>query len=144
MGRCSLHKPGRYKVLDGKPDWRDGITSKEKMIKKYSLLLFVIMVMFTIQANADEYKGRLGEGGGDYSIGQGSWRYESGKIIVYGGEFDALYYMVFSEAPWGSFDAYDYSPDSPDHPDGGFELINNKKSVFFPFKKERLLILMIS
>jgi hypothetical protein len=94
--------------------------------------------------NVDEYRGKLGEGGGEHSIGQSSWKYESGNFIVYGGDAGKLYYMIFSNAPWGSFEAFDYPPDSPGHKNGGFELIKDGKAAYFRFKKNQLLILMVS
>lgn len=100
--------------------------------------------MSCVQGKSDEYRGKLGEGGGEHSIGQSTWRYKSGKFIVYGGEAGELYYMVFSNAPWGSFEAYDYPPNSPGHKDGGFEFIKDDKMTYFPFKKKNLLIFTVS
>ncbi len=100
--------------------------------------------MSCIHENNDEYRGKLGEGGGEYSIGQSTWRYKSGNFIVYGGDVVEVYYMVFSNAPWGSFEAFDYPPNSPGHKDEGFEFIKDRKVTFFPFQKKHLLFLIVS
>ncbi|BBO74212.1 hypothetical protein DSCW_16290 [Desulfosarcina widdelii] len=96
------------------------------------------------QKNAYEYRGKIGEGGGEHSIGQSSWKYESGNFIVNGGDAGKLYYMIISDAPWGSFEAFDYPPNSPGYKGGGFELIKDGKVSYFRFKKNQLLILMVS
>ena len=99
------------------------------MIKNSLLIFFMVVVMLCVQGKTDEYRGKLGEGGGEHSIGQSTWRYKSGKFIVYGGETGELYYMVFSNAPWGSFEAYDYPPNSPGYKDGGFNFIKDGRRI---------------
>lgn len=114
------------------------------MIKRIFPLLYLVIFMSCVQNNYDEYRGKLGGGGGEYSIGQSTWRYKSGHFIVYGGDAGRVFYMVFSEATWGSFEAFDYPPNSPGHKEGGFEFIKDGKITFFPFKKKKLLLLMVS
>lgn len=114
------------------------------MIKNNILILCAVFVMSCMQTTNDEYRGKLGEGGGEYSIGQSTWRYKSGNFIAYGGEAGKLFYMVFSDAPWGSFEAFDYPPNSPGHKDGEFEFIKDGKATYFSFKKKHLLLLMVS
>ena len=114
------------------------------MIIKVSAILFLVFIMACTPNKVDEYRGKLGEGGGEYSIGQSTSRYHSGNFIVYGGDAKNIYYMVFSEAPWSSIEAFDYPPNSPKHKEGCFEFIKDGKATFFPFQSKQLLLLWIS
>ena len=114
------------------------------MIRLITFILLLVIPMVCSGEVIDEYRGEIGGGGGESSLGQSAWRYQSGNSIVYGGDAGRIYYLVFSEASWASLKAFDYSPNSPIHKQGGFELITDGNSTFFPFQDHRLLLLIIS
>ncbi|MFH2060422.1 MAG: hypothetical protein ABIJ59_16175 [Pseudomonadota bacterium] len=90
----------------------------------------------------DEYRGILGKGGGEYSLGQSTWQYKNGKVIIYGADESQIYYILFSEVPLTSFSGADYPPKTPSIESGGFEFQKNNKKEFFPFTKKTLILII--
>jgi hypothetical protein len=107
------------------------------------IALIIIVIMSPINGNCNEYKGVIGGEGGEFSLGQSTWRYENGHFIVYGGQDGILYYLIFSDADWGSFQAFDYAP-NPSDPTGRVTIETKERSVSYPFKKNELLVVFVS
>jgi len=108
--------------------------------------LFLFIILITVQpmkGNCDEYKGGLTIEGGEYSLGQSQWKYKNGNFIVYGGEAGTIFYMLFSNLKFGSFDAFDYAP-NPGNETGSLEIILKNRTTSYNFHENKILLVFIS
>ncbi len=79
---------------------------------------------------------------GELAIGQSVWRYKDGRFLIYGGVSEAkrIYYILFSEQPWGSVDVEDYAPYAPSSFPGELIVHFNNEEHIIPFGTTTKLI----